>query len=595
MTTSDFTFMTTVRLVCQGDEEITINKYTYGSKLVHLQTCGDVVELRQVARQHVETALNFWQALDSGKFDEAEAMITPENVWHLACVASLLKFERLEEAVSKFLTERASSVSDTLRLLEGGPNREAEDFLSNNAVALLEQVPPGRIPLPVMYRVLEKSLMRLGERTTGMETRLCDFLLNYMNSSEDRQVGVLAQLLDMRKLPIDRISRLLQCDKVKNAPATSLSVQDLCAIMLNAKDNKDRIEAQDREIAALKATVDSMKVQYEKLIAEVRALIPEGLKNGAVDAQKTEPLRSRGQEITPWCETDLIQWLLDMQMAFEPRIRFSTSSNSVADLVNPGKNTTYRSSDLEGAFIELRFAQAQHFTGVKLTPAEDTFPNNLELIFDNGRDEPTIVKIEDEAALQEGQPLEKRLEAPLEAFKVQLAARGKNWSNTNVLCLKGIELYSEEHNEGVLAALPWDNSAELDKIFGFSARDFDGSQLCKGVEYGAICTDGQAENQWTQLDLIGGRFCPKWYYLEFVNGHESKGWKLEGLTRDNSWRVVHQGASLDVPMRGKLHHLGEAAEYFSAFRLVATNKNFDDTESLQIARFQLYGIYDLLL
>ena len=585
----------TVRLVCQGDVEVPINRFTYGSKLVHLQTCGDVVELRQVAREHVDTALDFWKALDSGKLDDAEMKVTPENVWHLACVASALKFERLDEAVRKFLAERATSVSDALRMLEGGPNRDAEEFLSNNAVALLQQVPSGKIPLPVMHRLLEKSLAKVGERTTGTETMLCDFLLNYMNTSDNPDIGLLAKLLDFEKLPIDRVARLLQCDKVKNAPATSLSVHDLCAIMLNAKDSKDRIEAQDREIAALKDTMNNMKEQYEKLIAEVRALIPEGLKNGADDAKKTEPLVSRGQEITPWCETDLIQWLMDIGLAFDRRISFSTSSNSVADLLNPGKNTTYRSADLEGAFVELRFAQAQRFTGFKLVPAEDTFPNNLEVIFDDGRGEPAIVKIVDEAALQQGQPFEMRLEAPVEACKIQVAARGKNWSNTNVLCLKGIEFYSQEHNGGVLAALPWDKSAELGKIFEFSARDFDGSQLCRGVEYGAVCTDGQDANQWVQLDLMGGRFCPKMYYLEFVKGHESKGWKLEGLTRDNSWRVVHQGSSLEVPIAGQLHNLGQAAEYFSAFRLVSTNKNFDDTESLQIARLQLYGIYDMVL
>lgn len=539
--------------------------------------------------------LDFCESFASNH-EAAVKMITPQNVYVLRAMAHELGFSELIEATDAYVTSNQAAVVKAIAELSSTTidTRHAEEVLANNIDNILKRQDIRALPVPVLMRVLIRGIEQARAHGDSHidESALCDIILDVINRSKPEDgATILLHLVDLEKLPLDKLADITKCKKAHEVTTTSMTFGAACSIVQNAIRKEEVIQAQSRMI-------EDMRTQITELRRDLATLKDE-LRRGAVP-RPAERVEMTGEvEFLPDRDTDIVQWLLDIETPFARHIRFRSSSNDVRELFNPNTTSGYRSGDEAGAWVQADFQKSLSVTGFAVKSGLGQFPRSFNVTFKGRKGEDLHVArvVNQEALVGQNHVWKWEHGAPITGVvSVRITATGQNWAGTHTLSLGGFELFSTEHADGVFKAL-WKEGADPWAEFEAHARDFDGSRLAKGASMGSMVTDN-APGQWIELEFLTGRAKVTGYRVGFVPGHEPKGWKVVGSVDNkapiDSWTRIDTQNWLEAAVKPQTYSV-RSGDQFKYIRLVMTDGAFDGSNSLQVLQFEVFGAYDLTI
>lgn len=539
--------------------------------------------------------LEFGESFAS-EHDKAVKMITPQNVYVLRAMALELGFSELIRDADAYITSNRDAVIKAINELSSTTvdTRHAEEILASNIEDVLKRQDVRALPVPVLMRVLVRGIeqARANDDSHIDESALCDIILDVINRSKPEDgATILLHLVDLEKLPLDKLTEITRCKKAHEVTTTSMTFGAACAIVQNAIRKEEVIQAQSRMI-------DDMRAQIAELRRDLATLKDEVRRGGGLRPAERVQITTE-VDFLPDRDTDIIQWLLDIGTPFSRHLRIRSSSNDVRELFNPNTTSGYRSGDAAGAWVQADFPKALTVTGFAVKSGLVQFPRSFMVTFKGRKGEDLHVArvVNQEALVGQNHLWKWESEAPITGVVcVRITATGQNWAGTHTLSLGGFELFSTEHPDGVFKAL-WKDGADPWTEFEAHARDFDGSRLAKGASVGAIVTDN-SPGQWIELEFLAGRANVTGYRIAFVPGHEPKGWKVIGSVDSkapmDSWTRIDTQNSLESPPQPQTYTV-HSGDQFKYIRIVMTDGAFDGSNSLQVLQFEVFGNYDLTL
>ena len=193
--------------------------------------------------------------------ESIKSTITPDNLPYLMLLAEEFDCAALLEILSSYMQEiKSGQVSENIERLikaieeqNGEICAQIERVLSqeiDESLKQLKQIPVSRIPMPCLYRIIEKALEEM-EENGGMhiDRLLCDFILTKIDSEEDPDLCSLVNFLHIDRLSWEQVERLFNNKKLEGWFCHDFPVRFLkeMLVSVNRRGNEEMNQLQARQ------------------------------------------------------------------------------------------------------------------------------------------------------------------------------------------------------------------------------------------------------------------------------------------------------------------------------------------------------------
>ena len=368
-----------------------------------------------------------------------------------------------------------------------------------------------------------------------------------------------------------------------------MEIEFLKANMRAMQERLDKLESQ-RGVAHLESRVEELSRNIEgvsKRLEEKKTTKDEG---HPPQAGELSPSLGVGER------QNVIAWLRGMEKAFDRLVVVRMISGNAYSIVDPSSDDGYGSSKIEGAWIDITFNVPLMVNGVQITSWTGWFPRTFDVVLVDAEDKVTTVSFKDETGLKGKKMSLKRMFSDVRVKSLRLEQKGPNWGEKNFFNIFGFELFSpdERYKDGVFRSLVTKNLDIPRKIFEVSARDFDGRYIHIPNPEKSMCSYGNRDHAWIEVELVRGKLAPTSYRLQ-KQKDTLKSWTLRG-SNDRSlaldeWETLHRHC--EEAKTDKLMHfeLLNSVTPFKYFRVVQEAPDWEGASKLRMRYLDFDGIF----